>query len=157
MESNNAQIRINHLYTFCNDVQTMRHFYTNLIGLDEGTYNEYDSFSWIVYNSNGLCLHILGPADSPLPVPDDWSWQPGIGGPGTREATSWSIDVPEESFREVVRRIAEAEVRSHPSFPEWRQDCYWGLTVMDPMGTTVELMMEPATPPESTTWCEENV
>jgi len=36
--------------------------------------------------------------------------------------------------------------------PEWRVDNYWGLTVKDPMGNTVEVYTIPKQKPESTTW-----
>lgn len=88
-----------------------------------------------------------------MPVIADFIWQPGDG-TGTLDGISWAVEIPWEKFTETVKKLKEAGVRSMTENPEWRQDSYWGFSVMDPMGNTVEVYSTPPVKPEPTEWSE---
>lgn len=143
-------LNIRFIYSMCNDLEAVRHFYTELVGLEQGSFRDDEEWGWLVYESEGFEMMFFR-ADKELPVLKDWASQPGYEG-GTLEVTSWSIHVPEEMFPAVVERLRSAGVKYFTKNPEWRQDCYWGFTVMDPMGNTVELYTQPKERPKSTEW-----
>ena len=88
-----------------------------------------------------------------MPVLEEWTWQPGYEGPELH-ATSWAIGIPEEDFADTVTRLKESGVKCFSEWPEWRQESYWGFSVMDPMGTTVEVYTVPSEKPEDPTWAQ---
>jgi hypothetical protein len=47
--------------------------------------------------------------------------------------------MPEAEFADCYLRLREAGVRAFNEKPEWRRNSYWGYSVMDPMGNTVEV------------------
>jgi len=86
----------------------------------------------------------------PLPK-REFDGQPGDGGgPGLR--TSWSVLIPESAFGATYQQLLEAKVPAMTPTPTWRQDSYWGFTVMDPAGNTVEVYTAPKKRPASTDW-----
>lgn len=144
------EINIRFIFNMCNDVESMRHFYTDLIGLKQGSFRNDKEWGWLVYKSEGFEMMFFR-ADKQLPVLREWAVQPGYEG-GTLETTSWGIHIPEEMFGVVVGRLNSAGVKTFKDRAEWRQDSYWGFSVMDPMGNTVELYTEPKEKPASTEW-----
>lgn len=142
------QLNIRFIYNMCNDVARMKHFYSDLVGLKEIVYDS--TYGWLVYQSEGFQMMFLK-AELELPVAAEFAWQPGSG-KGTLDAPSWGIAVPEDRFPEVYLRLKEAGVSMLEPEPQWRQACYWGLSVLDPMGNTVEIYTEPGEKPESTEW-----
>ncbi len=145
-------INIRFIYNMCNDLEAMRHFYTDLVGLEQGSFRNDEEWGWLVYRSEGFEMMFFR-ASEKLTLHEKWASQPGYEG-GTLEVTSWSIHIPENVFAEVVSRLTSAGVKSLNKKPDWRQDCYWGFTCMDPMGNTVELYTEPAERPASTEWVD---
>lgn len=144
------KVNIRFIFNVCNDVENMRHFYTDLIGLQQGSFRNDKDWGWLVYKSDGFEMMFFR-ADRKLQVHEEWAAQPGYEG-GTLEVTSWGIHIPEAMFAEVVERVRSAGVKVFKNKPDWPQDCYWGFTVMDPMGNTVELYAEPQEKPTSTEW-----
>ena len=144
------KINIRFLYIMCNDVAAMRHFYTDLIGLKEVAFKDDEEWGWLAYQCEGFQMMFMR-AEKKLPVIEEWTWQPGYGG-GPREGTSWGIEIPDEMFSTVVDRLRDAGVKALTDKPQWRQESYWGFSVMDPMGNTVEVYTEPKEKPESTEW-----
>jgi len=71
---------------------------------------------------------------------------------GTLEVTSWSVEIREEDFGKTVERLRAAGVRAFNDEPEWRIDSYWGYTVLDPNGVTVEVYTIPKEKPASEDW-----
>jgi hypothetical protein len=151
-ESGKPMISIRFIFTMCNDIVAMRHIYSELIGLEEISFKDDEEWGWLSYKCDGFQLMIFR-AEEELPIREDWSWQPGYGG-GPMEATSWSIEVPEEDYPEIVKRIQSDEVKKYSDKPEWRQDSYWGFSILDPMGNTIEIYTEPKEEPASTEWPE---
>jgi catechol 2,3-dioxygenase-like lactoylglutathione lyase family enzyme len=133
-----------------NDIDAMRHFYTDLVGLAEGSYRNDAQYGWLTYDCGGfefMCFR----TSQPLPVPEQFSAQPGWEG-GQRLAISWSVSIPEAQFAEVVQRLKSDGVKCFAEQPLWAQDSYWSFPVLDPTGNTVELYCEVKERPASTEW-----
>jgi len=143
--------KLNFIYVSCNDLETMRHFYSELLGMTETSYREGPQ-GWLVYKCGDLEF-MLFPSGYEIPVIEGWGMQPGWEG-GTVEGISWSVDVGADSFRDTVRRLIDGGVDCFSDKPMWCQDAYWSFPVRDPMGNTVEVhYYDPALPkPESTEW-----
>lgn len=149
VEEPSPEVNIRFLYVMCNDVQEMKWFYTDLCRMDEFSYYNEDDFQWLCYNCEGFQLMFFGAVDPPIPVIDEWTWQPGWG--GDIDGISWSIEYEPEMFIEVVKDFWATKAEGHDlgdipiqdSYPEWRQGSYFGFNVRDPMGNTVELYTVP--------------
>ncbi len=133
-------INIRFIFNFCNDIDEIRRFYSELIGLEEVSYRNDEEWGWIVYQSEGFQFMWFR-SDEKLPIIDGWAAQPGYNG-GEFAITSWSIELPKEDFEEIIGRLKASGAKLFSMEPEWRQESYWGFTVMDPMGNTVELYYE---------------
>ena len=144
------EINIRFIYNLCSDLAPVRRFYGDVLGMRESAYDE--GHGWLCYDSEGFQLMFFR-GDEEVDANKEWAGQPG-GGTGTAEIISWSVHVPEVAFAETVKRILEADVRvqGEDKAPDWRQDCYWGITVMDPVGNTVEVYTSPKEKPAATTW-----
>jgi catechol 2,3-dioxygenase-like lactoylglutathione lyase family enzyme len=143
------KINIRFLFVMCNDIDAVRNFYTELLGMSETSYQNDEAWGWLVYESEGFGFMFFRSPEE-MPVPEEWVWQPGWG--GDIAGTSWAINVPEEDFPEVYRRMKDAKVPIYDGKPVWRQDSYWGMTAKDPMGNSVEIYYSPAEKPVSTDW-----
>ncbi len=144
------QVNIKFLFALCNDISEMRTFYTDFLGMNETSYKNDEEWGWLVYKCEGFEFMIFR-GHGEIPVLGDFTWQPGGGG-GPIEGPSWAISIPEVLFAETVERLQTAGVKSLTENPEWRQDSYWGFSVMDPMGHTVEVFSTPSEHPKSTEW-----
>ncbi len=149
-EEKEPRIKLSFIYNHCNDVETMRKFYTDLIGLKQHTFHNDEQWGYLCYKTGGLDLMFFR-FDEKIPVQEQWAVQPGWEG-GTFEGTSWSIEVPENLFPEVVKKLKVSNVKCFTEKPMWLQDSYWGFPVMDPMGNTVEVYTTPKEKPTSTEW-----
>ncbi len=149
-EKTAPKVSVRFVYNFCRDLAAVRRFYTDVLGMKEKSYN--DEQGWLVYESEGFELMFFR-ADGGEAREREWAVQPG-GGSGTAEITSWSVEVPEGDFAAAVMRLGQAGVsrQGDVNVPDWRQGCYWGITVMDPAGFTVEVYTVPEQKPASTTW-----
>jgi catechol 2,3-dioxygenase-like lactoylglutathione lyase family enzyme len=142
------QVNVRFVYNFCGDLAATRRFYTELLGLDEAGYSE--EHRYLCYQCEGFQLMFFRP-DAEVPVKRGWADQPAYDG-GSEYVASWSVEVPTEEFPATVARLREAGVECFAAEPDWRVDSYWGFTVKDPMGNTVEVYSAPKERPASTTW-----
>ena len=143
-----AEVTIRFVYNHCNDLEAMRHFYSDLLGMTELGFNL--EWNWLGYQCDGFQLCFFG-AHNTLPVPTEFTDQPGYQG-GDLEGISWSIEIPEARFAETVNRLQEAGVPCFSDKPQLNLDSYWGFSVLDPMGVTVEVFCFPEDIPESAEW-----
>ncbi len=120
------------IYLFCNDLNEMREFYTNIIQLKEIYFAPSES---VAYQCDKLQISFTQ-VDKKLPVSSGWAIQPGWKG-GDLPITSWSIECGEQDFKKVVKRLQEKKVESFTKEPVWNG--YWSFVVKDPAGNTVEL------------------
>lgn len=128
---------IKFFYIFANDVEKMREFYTGTLGLAEASYMNDPDFGWINYSMDGFEFMVFR-TDKQIPVLSQWQGQPGYPG-STGYLPSWSVFIDNSCFEAVVQKCKDAGFKTFSDKPEWRQDSYWGFTVADPMGNTVEL------------------
>jgi hypothetical protein len=85
--------------------------------------------------------------DHEIPIRKEWAWQPGDG-MGKAPIMSISIEIPEKEYRSIVQRLRVASVKTLTKTPTWRQMSYWGWTVKDPMGNTIEVYAVPKEKPK---------
>ncbi len=145
----NPAVRMSFVYNFCNDIEAVRTFYVTLLGMHEASYQNTKEFGWLNINAGGFEFMFFR-VDTALP-PRDFAGQPGDGG-GEGLSTSWSVLIPEGEFDATWRKLRAAKVRAMTETPTWRQGSYWGYTVMDPAGNTVEVYAAPKERPASTEW-----
>lgn len=107
-------------------------------------------FGWLSVDAGGFEMMWFR-AERPTPTATEFTQQPGWEG-GTREGTSWAVQIPEERFATTWQRLREAGVALFRPTPEWRQDSYWGLSALDPCGVTVEVYVTPKERPAATVW-----
>ena len=143
-------VNIRFLHVPCSDVGAMKDFYADHLGMEVSTYRDDEQFAWCVLQSEGLQLMFHRHADVPA-GPAGFAWQPGDGA-GNRMVMSIGLSVPETDFRAAIDALREAGTEAATPEPTWRQDSYWGWTVRDPGGNTVEVYCSVAERPESTTW-----
>jgi catechol 2,3-dioxygenase-like lactoylglutathione lyase family enzyme len=145
MTEDAPRARFRFVFNVCNDVAAMRRFYVDILGFEEEAYMDTPEFAYLSVRSDDWEAMWFR-ADARLPVATEFASQPGWEG-GTVEATSWAVWVPEERFGAVREALAAAGASFYHSEPAWRQDSYWGLSVLDPMGVTIELYTVPAERP----------
>lgn len=139
------QLGVKFIYLFCTDITAMRHFYSDLLGLDEAFYAEGEA---VAYNCDDLQFTIFQRDDAPM-APDGWAWQPGWGA-GSRPVMSWSVKLNEAGFRATLGRLRSASIPAFWSEPQWRG--YWSYPVKDPMGNTVEVVWDVGVVPADLDW-----
>ncbi len=144
--------KVRFVYMMCNDIEAIKTFYTDHLGMKETAYMNDESFAYICYDCSGIEFMWFR-ADNKLPVPEGYASQPGWQG-GTVEMTSCSIGIPGEKFAETVKGLIDAGYETCFAKPQWFQDNYWGFPVRDPMGNTIEVFWLPGKDnrPESTEW-----
>jgi len=139
------------VYNYVRDLAAVRRFYTELVGLPEKAYDE--RYGYLCYKTGALEFMFFR-AEGDVPPPPgggEWALQPGYDG-GRAAVTSWSILVAAEAYAATVARLKAANVPRWRDAPDWRVDSYWGFTVRDPAGNTVEVYVIPAAKPASTAW-----
>jgi catechol 2,3-dioxygenase-like lactoylglutathione lyase family enzyme len=135
------------IYLFCNDLQKMRHFYTDLVGLKEIYYSE-DPDGTVAYDCDGLQFTIMLDPKA-RNATQAWARQPGWEG-GNQPSLSWSICLTENEYGKVIKKLQEEVVVAFYEQPQWQG--YWSFPVKDPMGNTVEVVLAPDEEPENTVW-----
>lgn len=136
------------LYLYASDLDKMRAFYSEVIGLKE-IFFQAGSKGGIGYQCDALQFTIL-PAPECLPdSSDNWAEQPGWQG-GTQKSISWSIETDKTGLNTIVQRVlGDAQIVRRYALPQWVG--YWSFPVKDPMGNTVEITF-PEESPEQLTW-----
>lgn len=146
------RLNLRFLHVPCADVQAMRRFYEEGLGMQLASFTDEERWGWAVFQSEGLQLMFhRWDEGGEVPVPEGFAWQPGDG-EGTRPAMSYGIELPEADYAETVARLAAQGAPALTPTPTWRQDSYWGWTVRDPGGNTVEVYCAVAERPASTDW-----
>ena len=134
--------KMSFIYRICNDVEEMRNFYSDIIGLKELTFKNDEQGGWVVYSNGGLTIQFWK-WDEELPVDKEWSWQPG-NCDGTSPALSWAFEVTETQMKNIYMKMKSAGVSMFHGKPKWFGDNnYWGLKVKDPMGFTIDIHWSP--------------
>jgi catechol 2,3-dioxygenase-like lactoylglutathione lyase family enzyme len=144
------KVSVNFIYNFTDSLEDTRHFYSDLLGMEEMAFKP--DWNYLCYKFGDLEFMFFG-AQGELAHPTEYADQPGWQG-GTLETTSWSVEVPEADFAKTVERLKAAGVPTLSAKPGWRVDSYWGFTVLDPNGFTVEVDTIPKEKPASKEWTD---
>ncbi|MDC1141980.1 hypothetical protein OAU50_02725 [Planctomycetota bacterium] len=139
-----ANIRF--LYAFCNDIKPIRAFYTDLLGMEETSHMDEDRFGWLAYQCDGL-QYMFFRWDSELPIEARWACQPGEEINDSAGLMNFSLEYGFDDFQKLVPQVIEAGGPVEKPKPTWRQSSYWGWTIKDPMGNTIEVYSAPKEKP----------
>lgn len=143
-----AHFNLRFLYIFCRDLEEMKHFYTELLQMEEFYYVP-GADGGLAYRCDGLQFTII-PTQQPLEHTDEWHRQPGWPG-GTIAQASWSIECDShEAFAAAVGRVQRAGSPAFFHKPRWVG--YWSFPVKDPMGNTVEITLPLDEEPADFSW-----
>jgi len=151
-EKPKPKINLKFLFLICNDVQAIKDFYVGLLGMEETAFMDEPEFGWLSIRCDGFDFMWFR-SNGNMPVLMDWTGQPGYEG-GPIEATSWAINIPEEDFAAMYKKLKDSGVKAFSEIPQWRQKSYWGYSVMDPMGNTVEVYTSPKEKPDENEWVD---
>ena len=133
------------LFLMANDLQQIEQFYKTLSVTSEGEIEN----GYLCVNL-GISI-IYFKADYDIALIKEFAWQPGYEA-ASGNLTSWSLEYPEAGFKAAYSNLKKSKYNLLKPKPEWRRDSYWGLTVQDPMGNTMELYCLPAAKPNDTDW-----
>ena len=123
--------RLGFTYLHCNDLDKMKTFYSDILGLN----CIWQSEPALAYQIGDHQLSIrLQPA---MNTPEQaFAIQEGWEG-GTSVRPSWSLECDQESFSDIVKRVTENDVPSFFPAPRWVG--YWSFPLLDPMNNTIEI------------------
>lgn len=138
------------VYLYCRDLEAMRRFYADLLGLEQKGYRSDAAGGWLACDCGGFELAIMQAVDLADP-PAGWASQPGVPG-GDTLSISWSVAVPEKDYPATITALQAAGTPALASQPRWVNASYWSFAVKDPAGNTVDVYCEPAARPTSTRW-----
>ncbi|MEM9953764.1 MAG: hypothetical protein AAF846_19300 [Chloroflexota bacterium] len=130
-------IYIDTLFRWCVDVVPMRHFYTEILQLEETFFRNDDEHGWLTYQVGDVQLVFIRATDS-LPIESSWAISPAH--EGDKELDSWVIRVTEPIFMAVKERATKNDVPIHDG--EYDRDKH--LIVRDPMGMTIAIWLNTA-------------
>lgn len=138
MPSSSTPVFHHTLFWYCNDVATMRHFYSDILNLEETFYRNDDEVGWLSYQSGSLQI-VFSRSEVSQPVLQDWSVQFSYT-EGNLYQPSWAVEIPYQDFEQTIKQIID-----DGNIPYLEEDyrtprdghlCFW---VRDPMGTTIEI------------------
>jgi hypothetical protein len=134
-------------FNLCDNVNAIRYFYTELIGLKETAFkpNSYIEFkikgkTMMFYQADKIFKRLK-------------SFKHGYIN-DKNENLSWSLNLEEETFTATVNKLIYADIEILNNEPVWMPDGYWSFSVLDPMGNRLEIFMEPKKSPVSRLWSE---
>ena len=128
---------LNTIFRWCNDVETMREFYTNCLNLTETFYENNEQHGWLTYQLSELLLAFTR-SDQPLPEPTSFAMNPAYKGGQTFES-SWVIEVAYENFNGIVEKIQKSSAPIYEQGVFSNRPGHLQIIVRDPMGMTIEI------------------
>lgn len=134
-----TQIKLHTVFRWCNDVDTMRVFYSDLLGLNETYYRNDNEHGWLTYDAGTQLVFMRG--TNPVDVMQGWAKQPGYLG-GEAEVDSWLITLSAADFENLKKRIVQAGLETFSG----NLDTSRQLILHDPMGMTIEVGIDPDAP-----------
>lgn len=119
----------------CKDIDAVRYFYSELIGLRE---NNFVKNSHIDYSARGKTM-IFFEGDTLFKDLESYSEKFSNKSSGKY---SWCIKIEKEKFSNVVTRLLNAGIKLLIDKRDWRQEGIWLFSVIDPAGNIVEIYSE---------------
>ena len=132
-----AGLYINTIFRWCNDVDAMRSFYSDLLQLEETFYRNDDEHGWLTYQVNDVLL-VFTRADTSLPVETEWAKSPAYTG-GTKTIESWVMALNDSNYKATIERLKASNAPIYDGEIDRKQLL---MLVKDPMGMTIELWLE---------------
>jgi len=130
-------MKIDTIQRFCNDIDAIRRFYTELLGL-EPTFSANDAErGYISYDFAGVQLLFLR-ATAQQPVPTGFAKHPGYAG-GTAEQTLLVVDVGKRDMQQLYAKARAMQIEILGDGIIQNAQGQRQLVLRDPMGVTVEL------------------
>ena len=138
------KIELNTIFRWCSDVATMRHFYTECLGLEETYFRSDAEHGWLTYQLGEVQLVFIRSGE-PLPVTTQFAQNPGYQG-GDLHAESWVLKVERPSFETITQQLKNSRYSRFTPEPVAPRPGALQLLALDPMGFTVEIYTEFETP-----------
>lgn len=129
--------QINTIFRWCNDVDTVRHFYTDCLELDETFYRNDDEHGWLTYQLGETQLVFTQTTES-LDEPSAFAMNPAYEGGSTCDP-SWVMKVDVAAFTDIVARIKQTSYPTYGDNPYSNRPGHLQFIVRDPLGLTLEL------------------
>lgn len=124
----------------CPDIEKIRYFYENLLGLKEKS-NKNKKYA--IFQMGDTEVMFCEASDGQLLASPSHS---------QNKICAWSIPIPEALYLGLLYQLKQAGQTFLTQKPEWRNNRYWGVTVSDPVGNHIELYTTPSQPPPRTDW-----
>ncbi len=123
------------IFHLCNDIDKVRFFYTELLGLHE---LEYKKDTYVDYKFKETTIMFSAKENILSGIKNFNSKHQN-----EFEPFSWSIEVTEDLFPVIVNKLCKAGIKTIQKVPAWNHDGYWSFSVLDPMGNNIQIYMEP--------------
>lgn len=130
-----TSLQLRTLYFHCNDIDAMRAFYTDLLGLPESYYRNSEQHRCLAYQIQGAEL-VFMPAHEQLPLQTEWARQPGYAG-SESTAKTWLFTMSNSDFEIISERVRNSDIPVYNNLEEY--DDSQQLFIKDPMGMTIEI------------------
>ena len=145
-----ADIKLKYIYRYCNDINEMKDFYSGILGFQEKSFGDHKGFGWLEYEFGDTKLAFYKD-EGKAPKIKDFAKQPAQD-LGKKEITSFGIQYKEEEFRKLYEKLVEEKISLLTEKPQWLVDSYWGITIRDPMGFSLEIFSIPQEKPSDFEW-----
>lgn len=134
------KVELNTIFRWCNDVATMRQFYTECLGLTETYFRDDAAHGWLTYQVGEVQL-VFTRSDESLPVASQFAQNPGYVG-GNLRVESWVLKLERPSFDTIAQRLQNSPYPLFSAEPTTPRPGALQLLALDPMGFTVEIYTE---------------
>lgn len=134
------KVELNTIFRWCNDVATMRHFYTDCLGLSETYFRNDEAHGWLTYQVGEVQLVFMRAAET-LPAAAQFARNPGYEG-GNLHAESWVLKVERPSFNIITQNLKNSRYALFSPEPIAPHPGALQMLGLDPMGFTVEIYTE---------------
>ena len=132
-----SEIHIDTIFRYCNDVDAMRHFYTELVGLEETYYRNDEEHGWLTYQIGKTQL-VFTRSESIQTIETAWAKSPAYAG-GTTEISSWVISLTHNNYESVIERLKASNAAIYDGALDSPELL---LIAQDPMGMTLEFWLK---------------
>lgn len=134
------EIELNTIFRWCNDVASMRRFYTDCLGLEETYFRDDVDHGWLAYQIGQVQLVFIRAA-TPQAIATEFARNPGYQG-GSLTTESWVLKLDPPSFAAIVKRLQASSYTLYAPEPEKPRPGALQFLALDPMGFTIEVYTE---------------
>ena len=131
------RLHLNTIFRWCNDIENMRHFYSDCLSLEETFFKNNNEHGWLTYQLSEIQL-VFTRSEEPLPEPTAFAMNPAYRDGQTYDS-SWVIEVAPSNFDNIVAKIRRSGAPIYNDAPFSNRPGHRQLIVRDPMGMTIEI------------------